>query len=52
MQEAYIDARYKQGDFPVTEDLCRTVISLPMHTELTEDQMNFIVNTVLNFINS
>ena len=33
MQKAYTDPRYKHGDFPVTEQLCNHVISLPMHTE-------------------
>jgi UDP-2-acetamido-2-deoxy-ribo-hexuluronate aminotransferase len=51
MQKAYQDARYKQGDFPVTEQLCASVISLPMHTELDEATQQYIVNEVLNFIN-
>lgn len=51
MQKAYIDPRYKEGDFPVTEALCRSVISLPMHTELTEEQLKHITSGVLDFIN-
>ena len=50
MQKAYIDPRYKEGDFPVTEMLCKSVISLPMHTELDEEQLNFITQTVLDFV--
>lgn len=50
MQKAYQDDRYKEGDFPVTEDLCKRVISLPMHTELSEEQLNFITSAVLEFI--
>ncbi len=49
MQKAYIDPRYKQGDFPITEKLCATVISLPMHTELDEEQLAHITNSVLEF---
>jgi UDP-2-acetamido-2-deoxy-ribo-hexuluronate aminotransferase len=49
MQKAYLDPRYKHGDFPVTEDLCKRVISLPMHTELDEAQLTQITNTVLEF---
>jgi len=52
MQKAYIDPRYKQGDFPVTEDLIDTVISLPMHTELDEEQLEYITSSVLEFINN
>ena len=51
MQKAYVDPRYKPGDFPVTEALCQTVFSLPMHTELEEEQLNYIVNSVLEFVN-
>lgn len=49
MQKAYEDPRYKEGDFPVTEDLCKRVISLPMHTELTEEQLELIVASVKEF---
>lgn len=49
MQKAYIDPRYKEGDFPITEKLCASVISLPMHTELDEEQLTYITNAVLEF---
>lgn len=52
LQKAYLDPRYKEGDFPVTEQLCRTVISLPMHTELGEDQLAHITASVLEFFNA
>ena len=52
LQKAYLDPRYKEGDFPVTEQLCRTVISLPMHTELEEDQLAHITASVLEFLNA
>jgi UDP-2-acetamido-2-deoxy-ribo-hexuluronate aminotransferase len=51
MQKAYLDPRYKPGDFPVTESLCDTVVSLPMHTELDEEQLRHITGSVLEFIN-
>jgi dTDP-4-amino-4,6-dideoxygalactose transaminase len=50
MQKAYLDPRYKEGDFPVTEALCRAVISLPMHTELDEEQLKFITDSILEFV--
>lgn len=52
LQKAYLDPRYKEGDFPVTEHLCQTVISLPMHTELDEEQLAHITASVLEFVNS
>ena len=51
MQKAYTDSRYKEGDFPVTEELSRNVISLPMHTELTEDQLVYITQGVIDALN-
>jgi dTDP-4-amino-4,6-dideoxygalactose transaminase len=50
MQKAYTDARYKEGDFPITESLCKNVFSLPMHTELTDEQLDFITASVKEFI--
>ncbi len=49
MQKAYLDPRYKEGDFPITEMLCQKVISLPMHTELTDEQLNYITQAVKEF---
>lgn len=51
LQKAYTDPRYKHGDFPVTESLCHHVISLPMHTELTPEDLHHIATTVLEFVN-
>ncbi len=49
-QKAYVDERYKEEDFKVTNHLVNTVISLPMHTELDEEQLNFITTTINDFI--
>ena len=49
-QKAYIDPRYKDGDFPVAEKLAACVLSLPMHTELDEEQLNYIVENVLQLV--
>jgi dTDP-4-amino-4,6-dideoxygalactose transaminase len=51
LQKAYLDPRYKAGDFPVTEMLASTVVSLPMHTELDEEQLKHITSSVLEFVN-
>ncbi len=52
LQKAYLDPRYKPGDFPVTEHLCETVFSLPMHTELDNEQLTHITQSVLEFVNA
>lgn len=50
LQKAYQDPRYKAGDFPVAERLCDCVLSLPMHTELSEEQLEHITKSVLEFV--
>lgn len=42
LQKAYQHLGYKAGDFPFAEYLTKTVLSLPMHTELTEEQIQYI----------
>ncbi|QXP56144.1 DegT/DnrJ/EryC1/StrS family aminotransferase [Cellulophaga sp. HaHa_2_95] len=51
-QKAYVDDRYNDADFPVTNQLVKEVISLPMHTELDEEQISFITKTVIDFVNA
>ena len=50
MQKAYQDPRYHKGDFPVTEKLSEQVLSFPMHTEFTEEQLQYVCDSVLEFI--
>ncbi len=49
-QKAYSDPRYKEEDFPVTNRLVKEVISLPMHTELDDEQIKFITDSILEFL--
>ncbi len=51
LQKAYIDPRNKNEDFPVTIRLCEQVISLPIHTEMDEETLKYIVESVLEFVN-
>lgn len=50
LQQAFRYLGYSQGDFPVSEALCQTVVSLPMHTELDEEQLHYITGSILDFI--
>ncbi|MCL6267237.1 DegT/DnrJ/EryC1/StrS family aminotransferase [Flagellimonas myxillae] len=52
LQKAYADDRYDEADFPVTNQLVKEVISLPMHTELDDEQIAFITNLVIDFVNN
>ena len=49
-QKAYTDARYNEADFPVTNLLSDEVIALPMHTELDDEQIKFITDSILEFV--
>lgn len=49
-QKAYKDDRYNEDDFTVTNRLIDEVISLPMHTELDDEQLAFITKTINNFV--
>jgi dTDP-4-amino-4,6-dideoxygalactose transaminase len=49
MQEAYRFLGYKESDFPITSELCREVLSLPMHPDMEQEQLNYIILNVLKF---
>ena len=49
-QKAYKDSRYNEADFPITNQLIKEVISLPMHTELEKDQIDHITKTIIDFV--
>ena len=49
-QKAYADERYNDKDFPVTNQLVKEVISLPMHTELDDEQLDFITKLIIDFV--
>lgn len=51
LQNAYKSVRCPEGSLPVTEQLTREVLSLPMSTELDHEQLTHITNTVKSFFN-
>ena len=50
-QKAFESFGVQSFELPITDWLTERVISLPMHTELNEEQLAFITNHVLNYIN-
>jgi dTDP-4-amino-4,6-dideoxygalactose transaminase len=48
-QEAYQFIGLVVGDLSVTSNLCSSVLSIPMHTELTDEQINYITSSIINF---
>ncbi|MBI5300782.1 MAG: DegT/DnrJ/EryC1/StrS family aminotransferase [Chloroflexi bacterium] len=49
LQPVYADLGYKTGDFPHAEKAAREILSLPMYPELTDAQIEEIVNAVKEF---
>lgn len=50
LQSVYQNLGYQKGAFPVTEDICDRVLSLPMFPELTEEQQQRVVSTLANIL--
>ena len=48
LQQAYAGLGYREGDFPVSERLCKTVFSLPMHGYITDDVIEYICSAMRN----
>jgi len=51
LQEAFSILKYKKGDFPVAETIADTILSIPMHPYLSEDQIDFITKTMVSTFN-
>jgi UDP-2-acetamido-2-deoxy-ribo-hexuluronate aminotransferase len=51
LQEAFSKLKYKKGDFPVAEKVADTILSVPMHPYLSEEQIEFITITMESALN-
>jgi dTDP-4-amino-4,6-dideoxygalactose transaminase len=49
LQKAYQTSKYPEGTFKVTEKLSQSVLSLPIHTEMTGDQLSYICETIKEY---
>ena len=49
LQKAAAHLGYKQGDFPVCEKHCQSIISLPVHEHLTPEEMDYMISMVRKF---
>jgi dTDP-4-amino-4,6-dideoxygalactose transaminase len=49
LQKAYRQKGFGEGSFPITERLSKTVLSLPIHTEMTEDELSYICQTIKEY---
>ncbi len=49
LQQAYNHLGYRLGDFPVSEAVASDVISLPLYPEMTDEQVQFVIDNVKSF---
>jgi dTDP-4-amino-4,6-dideoxygalactose transaminase len=49
LQDCFAELGYKQGDLPVAERLCSEVISLPVYPELSQEKIERVAGTVLEY---
>jgi len=52
LQKAYSHYGAEKGDFPVSEQLCEQVLSLPIHTEQSEEELSYITRSIKEFLQS
>ena len=50
LTKAFESLGYKRGDFPITEDRSRNILSLPMYPELTQGQIEYVVKEINSFM--
>ncbi len=51
LQKAYSRFNDPLSEFPVSEDICKTTLALPVYSELSNEQTAYIAETVFNFFN-
>lgn len=49
LAEAYISLGYQRGDFPITEKLAATVLSIPIYNGMTKEETNYVIECINNF---
>lgn len=49
LAEAYIGLGYRKGDFPITERLADTVLSIPVYNGMTEKEIDYVVDCINKF---
>lgn len=46
MQECFAELGYKEGDFPMSEKAAKQVVSIPIYSELTAEQQDYVIATI------
>ncbi|MCO4292938.1 UDP-4-amino-4,6-dideoxy-N-acetyl-beta-L-altrosamine transaminase [Solitalea sp. MAHUQ-68] len=48
----YREQGWKEGDFPIAEAYYKRCLSLPMYPSMTDEQQNYVIEKIINFVNS
>ncbi|MFA7725646.1 MAG: DegT/DnrJ/EryC1/StrS family aminotransferase, partial [Candidatus Izemoplasmatales bacterium] len=51
-QTAFKELHNKDKDYPISTSLCNTVLSLPMHPYLEDEEIEYISSKIIEFLNS
>lgn len=49
LQECYQDLGYKEGDFPIAEEISRTELSLPLYYGMTDEEIQYVIESINEF---
>lgn len=49
LAEAYQHLGHKEGDFPITENYAKTVLSIPMYNGMTDEEQTYVIDALNNF---
>ena len=49
LQPCYQDLAYKKGDFPVSEELAETELSLPLYYGMNTEEIEYVINVINDF---
>lgn len=49
LQPFYSNGKDRRGEFPVSEQLCKEILSLPLFPEMTDEQVNYVAEGIRNF---
>ena len=49
LQECYRDLRFKEGDFPIAEEISSTELSIPMYYGMTDEEVDYVIDTINSF---
>ena len=49
LQECYKNLEYKEGDFPIAEEISKTELSIPLYYGMTDDEIGYVVDKVNEF---